>query len=104
MKGEHPGCNYLAEGYCNKCGRFVDSEKSSEGPEPADLPSNPWEDAPPTPIEDIRAARKLIEAEVGYRPDWPGLEEQIEKASIATGIPKEQLLEVLRQLLRADKK
>ena len=26
MKGEHSGCNYLAQGLCNKCGKFVEAE------------------------------------------------------------------------------
>lgn len=26
LKGEHPGCNYLAQGFCNKCGKFVEAE------------------------------------------------------------------------------
>lgn len=68
--GKHPGCDYLAFGFCDKCGQVVspDPAESPQTARPEDFMTKPDESTAPPPPTHSGAAKTVADASVYSHP------------------------------------
>lgn len=68
--GKHPGCDYLAFGFCDKCGQVVspDPAESPQTARPEDFMTKPVESTTPPPPTHSGAAKTVADASVYSHP------------------------------------